>query len=310
MHLKKNHTHVKKVGQTSEFPFGFYWWTLKNLKNQNFENMNKNCWRYHHFTHVYQNPQSYEVQFLRYAVRNNFFVILGHFQNNTENQKNEKSTWRCHHFKLVQQKTWSYDVCLLRYGVRQTIFCYFRPVFALLPHYWPQKLKFGKNVKNTWRYYPFTHVYHKSRSYDVWFLRYKVQRTEFFVILGHFYPLTLLTTQKIKTWKNEKNSWRYYHFKHEYHKWKSYDVWFLRYGAQQTNFFLILDHFLPFYTISPANNTENQNLEKMKITPGDIIILHKCNINYNHMIYGSWDMKCTRQNFCCHLGPFFALLPP
>ena len=32
----KNQTHVKKVGYTSEFPFGIYWWTLKNLKNQNF----------------------------------------------------------------------------------------------------------------------------------------------------------------------------------------------------------------------------------------------------------------------------------
>ena len=29
--------------------------------------------------HVYQKPQSYEVQFLRYGVRQNFFVILGHF---------------------------------------------------------------------------------------------------------------------------------------------------------------------------------------------------------------------------------------
>ena len=37
---KKNHTHVK-VGHTSEFPNGIYWWTLKNPKNQNFENMKK-----------------------------------------------------------------------------------------------------------------------------------------------------------------------------------------------------------------------------------------------------------------------------
>ena len=29
--------------------------------------------------HVYQKPQSYEVQFLRYGVRQNFFVILGYF---------------------------------------------------------------------------------------------------------------------------------------------------------------------------------------------------------------------------------------
>ena len=37
----KNHTHVKKVGHPSEFPFGIYWWTLKSLKNQNFEKMKK-----------------------------------------------------------------------------------------------------------------------------------------------------------------------------------------------------------------------------------------------------------------------------
>ena len=44
--------------------------------------------------------------------------------------------------------------------------------FVLLGHFLP-----FKNIKNTWRYYPFTHVHHKSKSYDVWFLRYKVQRT-------------------------------------------------------------------------------------------------------------------------------------
>ena len=90
-------------------------------------------------------------------------------------------------FILVQQKTQSYDVCLLRYGVRHfIIFYHFRPIFALLHHYWPKKWKFRKNVKNTWGYYPFTHVYHKSKSCDVWLLRYKVQWTEFFYILGHF----------------------------------------------------------------------------------------------------------------------------
>ena len=46
-----------------------------------------------------------------------------------------------------------------------------------------------------------------------------------------------------------------------YHKGHSYDVWFLRYGARQTEFFVILDHFLPFYL---PNNPKNQNFEKMK----------------------------------------------
>ena len=33
----KNHTNMKTAGHTLEFPSGIYWWTLKNLKNQNFE---------------------------------------------------------------------------------------------------------------------------------------------------------------------------------------------------------------------------------------------------------------------------------
>ena len=35
------------------------------------------------------------------------------------------------------------------------------------------------------------------------------------------------------------------------------------------DFFVILDHFLPFF---PANNPQNKNFEKMKKTPGDIIM--------------------------------------
>ena len=41
-----------------------------------------------------------------------------------------------------------------------------------------------------------------------------------------FCPFTPLTTQKFKILKKWKNVHRYYHFKHVYHKWKSYDVWF------------------------------------------------------------------------------------
>ena len=50
---------------------------------------------------------------------------------------------------------------------------------------------------------------------------------------------------------------------------------------------------MPFY---PNNTPENQN-EKMKNQPGDIVILHMCTINDNHMMYGSWDMEQDRQLF-------------
>ena len=65
---------------------------------------------------------------------------------------------------------------------------------------------------------------------------------------------------------------------------ENYDIWFLRYGARQAEFFAILHYFLPFYY---PNNPENQNFEKMKKTPGDIIILLMCRINENRMMYGS-----------------------
>ena len=44
------------------------------------------------------------------------------------------------------------------WSVTDIFFCHFGPFLALFHHYWPQKLKFEKNVQKTWRYYPFTHV--------------------------------------------------------------------------------------------------------------------------------------------------------
>ena len=85
-----------------------------------------------------------------------------------------------------------------------------------------------------------------------------------------------------------------------------YDAWFLRYRARQVEFFVILDYSLHFY---PLNNPENQNFEKMKKIPGDIIILHMCTINQNHMMYGSWDIEHNRYNFS-HFKWLFALLHP
>ena len=49
----------------------------------------------------------------------------------------------------------------------------------------------------------------------------------------------------------------------------------------------IFSHFGPFFALLPPNNPENPNFEKMKKTPGDIIILHKCTTNDNHMMYDS-----------------------
>ena len=122
-----------------------------------------------------------------------------------------------------------------------------------------------------------------------------------------FCPLTPLTTPKTKFWKTEKNTWRY-HFTQVCHKWQSYDVWFLRYQAWQTEFFC---HFGLLFALLPPNNPKSQNFEKLKKIPGDITILHKCTKNHDHMLYCFIDVTCNRFNwFFFHFGLLFTLLPP
>ena len=157
----------------------------------------------------------------------------------------------------MQQKNQSNDVWLLRYGKQDMIFCHFRPL--------TQKLKFGKNVKNAWRYYPFTHymctINQDHMMYGSWDIKCKGQR------LCHYGPFFALwpSQQPKKSKLKKKKAWRYYYFTLVYHKWWSYDVWFLRYQARQTEFSIILGYFLSFYS---PNNPENQNFEKMKKIPG------------------------------------------
>ena len=131
--------------------------------------------------------------------------------------------------------------CMLTqiWSVTDITFCHLRPFFVLLPHYWPQKLKFGKKFKNTWRYYPFTHVYHKSKSHHVCFLRYKVQRTELFVILGHFLPFDPPNNPKNQHFEKSLEILSFYICVPQ----MTYGVCFLRYRVWQT----ISCHFGPIF---------------------------------------------------------------
>ena len=52
-------------------------------------------------------------------------------------------------------------------------------------------------------------------------------------------------------------------------------------------FFCDFGSFLPF---DPPNNLKHQNFEKIKTkkkTPGDVITLHLCTTNDDHMMYSS-----------------------
>ena len=80
------------------------------------------------------------------------------------------------------------------------------------------------------------------------------------IIRSHFCQfIPFLKTQKIKILKKWKKYWRYHHFTHVYQKPQSYEVRFPRYGVKQTEFFVLLGTFLPFY---PSNNPKHQNFEK------------------------------------------------
>ena len=103
-------------------------------------------------------------------------------------KKMKNISWGYYQFKQVYHKWQSYYVWFLRYEARQTEFFYHCGpfFFPFYPTNNSQNQNFQKVNKNTWRYYYFTHMYHKWQSDDEWFLRCGVPRTKCFVILDCF----------------------------------------------------------------------------------------------------------------------------
>ena len=152
-----------------------------------------------------------------------------------------------------KKKNWKYMWTVNEdHKVQQTKF------FVILGHFLPftlltpEKSKFWKKRKKHLEILSFYRctINDNHTMYGSW----DIERNRTFCHFGPFFALLLpLKTQKSKAWKNEKTTCKYYHFIQVYHKWQSYDVWFLRYWMWQTEF-VILDHFLPFY---PTNNRKN-----------------------------------------------------
>ena len=113
------------------------------------------------------------------------------------------------------------------------------------------------------------------------------------VILSHFLPFnpSPLKPPKIKISKNEKICWRYHHF--------TCVSKITMYGSWDTE--CNREKFLSFRTIfcrfTPLTTRKIKILKKWKNYLEIYIILHMCTINDSHMMYGSWDMECNRQNF-------------
>ena len=146
------------------------------------------------------------------------------------------------------------------------IFCHYGPFFTLLPphHHLPNDAE-NPNFEK------------KIMPEDIILLYIH------FHLFGPFFSFQPLENLENQNFNNENNTWRYYHFTHLHHKWQSYDVWFLRYGVRQTKSFVILDQFLLFY---PLWTQKIKILKKWKNT-WKYYILHRYNINYNHIMYGS-----------------------
>ena len=178
------------------------------------------------------------------------------------------------------------------------MFCHFGPFFAPLPANDPENQDFEKIKKilggiiilqNCTKNHD--HILHCSwdTKHDRCYFYFSFWPIFIYLL---FYPPNDPKNQnflKIKKRHLETSSFTYV-----YQKSQSYDVRFLRYRVRQPVFFVFLGHFLIF---NPPNDPVNQSFKKMKKIPRDIIILHMCTINGNHVMYGSWDIEPDRQKF-------------
>ena len=83
-----------------------------------------------------------------------------------------------------------------------------------------------------------------------------------------------------------------------------YDPWDIEHDGH-----IFLSFWTIFCTFTSLTTPKNQTFWKNGKTPGDIIILHMCTINENHMMYGSWDMERAGQNLLS-FWTFFCLFTP
>ena len=165
-------------------------------------------------------------------------------------------TWK---IKILKLKKTLGDIIIWRictindnhimYGSWDKNFCHSWLSFALLPPYGPTKSKFFKNEKTSEDIIilQMLSINDSHMMYGSWDI--ECNRQNVLSFLTVFCTFTKKQSKKSKCRKNEKNTWRY-HFTQVHHKWKSYDVWFLRYRAIQMLFFVILDHFCPFISLT------------------------------------------------------------
>ena len=152
------------------------------------------------------------------------------------------------------------------------IFCPFTPL--LVP-----KIKVWKKIR---RYFLFHMCTINKDSWDI-----RHNRQKFLSSWIIFCPFIPIINQKIKVlekWKKTPGNIIILHFLP-----RMIIIWCMVPDISSSTGKLF-SHFGPFFVLL----LKNQNFEKK---PGDIISLHLCTTNDNHMMYGSLDIRCNWQSF-------------
>ena len=152
-----NKSHTCEGGAHLTISFCHPLMNFEKPEKSDFWKNEKNCWRYHHFIHVYEKPQLYEAQFLRYRMKHNFFSFLSFFRPVTPLPLTTQKTKILKKWKKHPPDVIILNLCNKKHDHMYAYSnmecdrhnCHSRSFFALLPHYRLQKLKlkFGKNIR-------------------------------------------------------------------------------------------------------------------------------------------------------------------
>ena len=216
-------------------------------------------------------------------------------------KKIKKNTWTYHYFIPVYQQSLWYDLQFLRYREWQTEIGNYGSFFALLPS--PPKNKKNQNFQKWKKLLEISSFYTSvPKTTIIWVTVPEIQsKTD--RIFCHFTPITTGKIKTLKKWKKHLEMLSLYTCEPNItiiwsilpEIWNTTDRTFCHFGL----FFVLLPPWQP-------RKSKFWKNEKMTV---DIIILHMCTINENHMMYGSWDMECDRQSFFLILDNFLPLLP-
>ena len=137
---------------------------------------------------------------------------------------------------------------------------------------------------------------HNHMMYGFWYMEWDRQNfLSFWVIFCPFHtpPLMIPKIKILKKYEKKKPEniiLLYMCTINEDHM--IYGSWDIRCNKQK-----LLSFWAIFCPLSPLITWKIKIWKLKRKPPGDIVILHICTINDNHMMYGSWDMECDRQIF-------------